>query len=104
MQLDKKQVRGTPIQTGWTGRNTLWVQLDKKKEIETMKKNVLGKGRNTLWVQLDKKLRPNHTILSGLTKKSRNTLWVQLDKKVLTSPKWIGWKNMRSQYSMSAIR
>ena len=60
----------------------------------------LEEGRNTLWVQLDKK--PRREILWRLFVDCRNTLWVQLDKKA--SEKVMGRKVLKSQYSMSAIR
>ena len=59
-------------------RNTLWVQLDKKRGSDLSGAEMLW-GRNTLWVQLDKK--SVKRLVRGFNKRSRNTLWVQLDKK-----------------------
>ena len=58
-------------------------------------------GRNTLWVQLDKKVQQE--LDSNITEESRNTLWVQLDKKLVLA-KNEPFDMVMSQYSMSAIR
>ena len=64
-------------------RNTLWVQLDKKRHTACLLIDLKYYCRNTLWVQLDKKTNLSEENNQNRNYKSRNTLWVQLDKKKL---------------------